>query len=104
MPENEELTERKIAGMSLNGMLYSVIKKVSIVGIIYLAGYMHCSIAWFVTPIVLLAIREQLREGSERRRNIAKATSLTNEKDVLLARIQDLPAWVRSVGNKNPFS
>lgn len=94
MTENEKKNDKEIGGMSLSGIAYSIIKKASIVGVIYIAGYLNCSVAWFITPIILLAIREQTREDSERRRNIAKATSLTNEKDVLLARIQDLPAWV----------
>lgn len=55
---------------------------------------MNWSVAWFITPIILLVARDQMRKDADRRRDIAKASALTNEKDVILARIDDLPAWV----------
>ncbi|KAI4465022.1 extended synaptotagmin-like protein 2 isoform c [Holotrichia oblita] len=70
------------------------LKKASVVGAIYLAGYMHWSVAWFITPVLLLVVRDQMRQDADRRRDIAKVSALTNEKDVILARINDLPAWV----------
>lgn len=36
-----------------------------------------------------------MRNDADRRRDIAKASATSNEKDVILARIDDLPAWVR---------
>lgn len=55
---------------------------------------MQWSVAWFVGPIVLLVIRDQWKKTSDRRRTIAKAAALSSEKDVVLARLNDLPAWV----------
>lgn len=62
--------------------------------VVYLTGYMHWSVAWFIGPVVLLAIRDQWKRKSDIRRNVAKAAALASEKDVVLARLDDLPAWV----------
>jgi hypothetical protein len=43
---------------------------------------------------VLFVIRDQWKTTSDRRRTIAKAAALASEKDVVLARLDDLPAWV----------
>ncbi|KAJ8961095.1 hypothetical protein NQ318_008771 [Aromia moschata] len=66
----------------------------SVVGIVYLAGYMQWSVAWFIGPVVLFVLRDQWKKTSDSRRAIAKATALSSEKDVVLARLNDLPAWV----------
>lgn len=75
-------------------ILYSIAKKVTMVGAIYLVGYMNWSVAWLITPIVLAVTREYWRKTNEVKREIAKASAVANEKDVILARIDDLPAWV----------
>ncbi|KAK9693219.1 C2 domain [Popillia japonica] len=93
MKENEK-DDQKVPGMNLGSLMYSVIKRASVIGVIYLAGYMHWSVAWFITPVLLLVVRDQMRADADRRRDIAKTSALSNEKDVILARIDDLPAWV----------
>ncbi|XP_030571833.1 extended synaptotagmin-2-B isoform X2 [Drosophila novamexicana] len=75
-------------------VLYSVGKKVAIVGSIYLVGYMGWSVAWLITPVILSVARDQLAKTSAKKRDIAKASALASEKDVILARIDELPAWV----------
>jgi len=79
---------------SVFDLLYSIAKKVSVVGAIYLVGYMNWSVAWLITPVILAVTREHWRKNSDLRREIAKASATANEKDVILARINDLPAWV----------
>lgn len=73
----------------------------SIIGIVYLAGYMQWSVGWFVGPLVLSVIREQWKKSSDRRRNAAKTAALASEKDVVLARLNDLPAWVSTLLENN---
>ncbi|KAJ8920620.1 hypothetical protein NQ315_004759 [Exocentrus adspersus] len=72
-------------------IIFSAIKKASVVGIVYFAGYMQWSVAWFIGPIVLFT---NGKKSSDRKRTIAKAAALSSEKDVVLARLNDLPAWV----------
>lgn len=79
---------------SIFSILYSIAKKVTVVGAIYLVGYMNWSVAWLITPIVFAVTREYWRNTSNLRREIAKASARADEKDVILARINDLPAWV----------
>lgn len=55
---------------------------------------MQWSVAWFIGPLVLSVIRDQWKKSSDRRRNAAKTAALSTEKDVVLARLNDLPAWV----------
>ncbi|XP_055611270.1 extended synaptotagmin-2 isoform X1 [Uranotaenia lowii] len=83
-----------IGSDSLGSLLYSFAKKVVTVGIIYFVGYMGWSVAWLITPVILSVAREQWRSKSETRRNVAKASALANDKEVILARLGDLPAWV----------
>lgn len=75
-------------------LLYTVFKKVTVVGAVYLVGYMGWSVAWLITPVIFAVTREYWRNTADLRRGIAKASAVANEKDVILARIDDLPAWV----------
>lgn len=79
---------------SIFNVIYSIVKKVSMVGAIYLVGYMNWSVAWLITPLVLSVTREHWQKSSQLKRYIAKVSATANEKDVILARIKDLPAWV----------
>ncbi|XP_068157205.1 extended synaptotagmin-2 isoform X3 [Drosophila tropicalis] len=79
---------------SIFSIIYGVGKKVAIVGSIYLVGYMGWSVAWLIAPVILSVARDQLAKTSEKKRDIAKASALASEKDVILARIDELPAWV----------
>lgn len=81
---------------SIFNIFYSVVKKVSVVGAIYLVGYMNWSVAWLITPVILAVTRECWNKTNEIKRQVAKASATANEKDVILARINDLPAWVNS--------
>lgn len=64
------------------------------VGALYLAGYFQISVAWLITPIILLVMRDQWKKEKKLKSSFAQAAALANEKDVIMARITDLPAWV----------
>lgn len=70
------------------------------VGIVFAAGYFNFSVAWFIGPIILSVIRDQWRVKNENKRTMAKIAALSSEKDLVLARIDDLPSWVSSKTNK----
>ncbi|XP_026726125.1 extended synaptotagmin-2-A isoform X3 [Trichoplusia ni] len=80
--------------VSVLAMMYRFFKKVSVVGAVYLVGYMQWSVAWLIGPVILSVLRDQWRKESEYRRNLAKAAAQSSEKDVVLAKLDDLPAWV----------
>uniref|UniRef100_A0A182JSB2 Synaptotagmin n=1 Tax=Anopheles christyi TaxID=43041 RepID=A0A182JSB2_9DIPT len=91
-PESSEVAKTK--DDSIMTLLYSFAKKVVTVGIIYFVGYMGWSVAWLITPVILSVARESWRKTNDTRRSVAKASALANDKDVILARLHDLPAWV----------
>lgn len=95
---DEPSVERKLPpydmGKSTSAFVFTVVKKISIVGFIYLTGYMNWSIAWIITPILLGETREFLRETYNVRRKIARESARGNERGAILARIKDLPSWV----------
>ncbi|CAH0722662.1 unnamed protein product, partial [Brenthis ino] len=80
--------------MSVFSVIYRFFKKVAIVGAVYLIGYMQWSVAWLIGPVILSVMRDQWRKESEYRRNLAKTAATSSEKDIILARLDDLPAWV----------
>jgi hypothetical protein len=61
---------------------------------IYLMGYFNMSLAWVVGLVGLTAAREQWKKERDFRMSAARASSLYDEKDVILARVSDLPSWV----------
>lgn len=83
---------------SIVAFIVTIVKKVSIVGAIYLVGYMNWSIAWLITPMILIETHNYWHEtngiNSKFIRKIARESALTNEKDVILANIKDFPSWV----------
>ncbi|XP_053661030.1 extended synaptotagmin-2 isoform X2 [Anopheles marshallii] len=91
-PDASEVAKTK--DDSIMSLLYSFAKKVVTVGIIYFVGYMGWSVAWLITPVILSVARESWRKTNDTRRSVAKASALANDKDVILARLHDLPAWV----------
>lgn len=95
-PEKVEAEKAAIqsTGDDISSLVYSFAKKVVTVGIIYFVGYMGWSVAWLITPVILSVAREQWRTKNETRRNVAKASALASDKEVILARLGDLPAWV----------
>ncbi|XP_065164196.1 extended synaptotagmin-2 isoform X3 [Atheta coriaria] len=92
--EEEKDVHIHAAGSSTTELLFSAIKKVALVGTVYLCGYMNWSVAWLIGPVVLLVLRDQWRRDGKIKRDMAKAVATSNEKEVILARINDLPAWV----------
>lgn len=92
-PDKAEL-EKKACDNGVMSIIYSAFKKVAVVGIVYFVGYMNWSVAWLICPLLLSVIRDQFRNQHSIRREVAKASALANDKDVILARLNDLPAWV----------
>ncbi|KAJ9595368.1 hypothetical protein L9F63_027246, partial [Diploptera punctata] len=83
-----------IGGTSIINVLYSFAKKIGAVAFVYLLGYFEFSVAWLIGPVILSVIRDEWKKEHELRRNVAKAAALCNEKEVILARVDDLPSWV----------
>ncbi|XP_074032959.1 extended synaptotagmin-like protein 2 [Leptinotarsa decemlineata] len=92
--ESGTMERKSSAETSIINIILSTLKKASVVGVVYLAGYMQWSVAWFIGPVVLFVLRDQWKKSSDKRRTLAKLTAVSSEKEVVLARLNDLPAWV----------
>ncbi|XP_068081288.1 extended synaptotagmin-2 isoform X2 [Anabrus simplex] len=85
---------KRTAGTSIVNVLYTFVKRFGAFAAVYCLGYFDFSIAWLIGPVVLAVVREEWKKEHEMRRNIAKAAALCNEREVILARVDDLPSWV----------
>lgn len=100
MTVSKELSQEKAEvekAMNDNGIvsvIYSAAKKFAIVGVVYFVGYMNWSVAWLICPLLLSVFRDQFRSKHDIRREVAKASAMASDKEVILARLDDLPAWV----------
>lgn len=83
--------------------VYGFVKKAAVVGCVYFVGYMGWSVAWLIGPVILSVIRDQWRKESDRKRNDAKIIAQSDEKRVILARLNDLPSWVSFNAAGCPF-
>jgi Synaptotagmin-like mitochondrial-lipid-binding domain len=100
MSNSKELTkekaelEQKVSDGGIISIIYSAFKKIAVVGIVYMVGYMNWSVAWLFCPLLLSVVRDQYRSQHDIRRAVAKASATASDKEVILARLNDLPAWV----------
>lgn len=69
------------------------LKNLATVSTIYLFGYFDLSIAWLIAPVLLNAFRQEWKKSSDRKRQSVKL-AVQDEKNVILAQLSDLPAWV----------
>ncbi|KAF4523779.1 hypothetical protein B566_EDAN009011 [Ephemera danica] len=82
------------SGSNVMGFVYNFAKKLGTTMAIYMLGYFNFSAAWLLGPLLICVMREEWKRESEMKREVAKASALCNEKDVVLARVCDLPSWV----------
>lgn len=95
--EKAEIEKRVLDEGSITSIFFSAAKKIAAVGVVYFVGYMGWSVAWLICPVLLSVIRDQFRKQHDVRRSVAKASALASDKEVILARLDDLPAWVRKI-------
>ena len=61
---------------------------------VYAMGYFNFSIAWIVGIVGISAATEQWRKERMTRMSIARASAMYEDKEVILAKVTDLPSWV----------
>lgn len=96
---SEEKTVIKYEDGSTNfiSIIKRFAKNIATVSTIYLFGYFDLSIAWLIAPVLLSAFREEWKKTSDRKRQSVKL-AVQDEKNVILAQLGDLPAWVSEIG------
>lgn len=101
--EKAELEQKVSEGGGIMSIIYSAAKKIAVVGIVYFIGYMNWSVAWLLCPLMLSVIRDQYRSQHDIRRAVAKASATACDKDVILARLNDLPGILMICLNNQKF-
>lgn len=96
--DDKQIATRTIGtGSNIVHLIYNFTKQAGKIAVVYLLGYFNISPAWLLAPVVLSVLREEWGKEKKLKRDIAKAAALSNEKEVILARVDDLPAWVSSL-------
>jgi hypothetical protein len=78
----ESIVQKRTGGTSILSILYSCVKKIGTVAIVYLIVYFELSVTWLIGPVILSVIREEWNKDKELRRNTAKSAAMCNEKEV----------------------
>jgi len=83
-----------VTNIGVGNLAIRFLKKASQWAIIYIWGYYALSPGWLLAPLFLSVLRYQWKKEKESRISSAQATARASEKEVILARVKDLPAWV----------
>ncbi|KAL3269794.1 hypothetical protein HHI36_008853 [Cryptolaemus montrouzieri] len=81
-------------GYILLSYFFSLLRKSSIVGCIYLLGYYHWSATLLIPPILCSFLIDTLMEHADDRRNIRKIITTKTDKELILSCYKELPPWV----------
>lgn len=81
-------------GKGLLAILKTAARHLPLVFGVYALGYFNFSFAWIIGIIGVSAATEQWRKEKMYRMSAARASSLYSDKEVILARVADLPSWV----------
>ncbi|XP_059621381.1 extended synaptotagmin-2 isoform X2 [Phlebotomus argentipes] len=93
-PDEADSAVAKTGDKGIFSLIFTVAKRVAVVSVIYFVGYMGWSVAWLIAPVILSVARTEMRKKTDLRRSIAKASAIATEREMILARIDELPAWV----------
>jgi Synaptotagmin-like mitochondrial-lipid-binding domain len=73
--------------------VFGVLSQLVVIPFVFILGRFNCSFGWIV-PLMFSSFRTFTKRNREIRQAITHATSSLSERDVILARLQDVPAWV----------
>lgn len=73
--------------------LTNYFKIISLVYIVWLIGYLNFSVSWLLLIVFLYLLRERSKAMVKIRSDTIKSLNL-NEKETILARLDELPSWV----------
>ena len=90
MPQQKSTTVSK----GLMGLVKIAAKHLPLVMGVYAMGYFNFSVAWLVGIVGITAATDQWRKERQVRMSTARASALYNDKEVIMARVSDLPSWV----------
>lgn len=78
----------------LVGLCKIAAKHLPLVMGVYAMGYFNFSLAWLIGIVGITAATDQWRKERNIRMSTARASALFDDKEVIMARVSDLPSWV----------
>ncbi|XP_057368362.1 extended synaptotagmin-1-like isoform X2 [Daphnia carinata] len=96
VPINRSVKKKKpnTVSKSLVGFCKIAAKHLPLVFGVYAMGYFNFSIAWILGIVGITAATDQWRKERNYRMSTARASAIYDDKDVIMARVSDLPSWV----------
>lgn len=96
VPVNRSIKKKKpnSVSKSLVGLCKIAAKHLPLVFGVYAMGYFNFSIAWILGIVGITAATDQWRKERNYRMSTARASAIYDDKDVIMARVSDLPSWV----------
>lgn len=95
VPANKmELKPIHTVSKGLMGLFKIAAKHLPLVVGVYAMGYFNFSVAWLVGIVGITAATDQWRKERNIRMSTARASALYDDKEVIMARVSDLPSWV----------
>lgn len=73
--------------------IFEIASQILAIPLVFFLGRFNCSVGW-ILPLILSSIRNFIRRNREIQQAVSRATSSINERDVIFARLEEVPAWV----------
>lgn len=80
--------------MNIGSLSIGFLTRLLSAGVIWGWGYMNWSIGWLIVPIALVTWRTETQKDAHLRAITAQASVMTEEKQMITNRIDELPSWV----------
>lgn len=90
---SESQTPRVQQGIQLLPLLIKYFKFCGVLVAIWLLGYFGFSTAWIMIGLFMYMSNEEYKKVKEAKKGFTRQAVL-NEKSAILARVEELPAWV----------
>lgn len=81
-------------GMQLLQLLTKFFKNMGVLMSVWTAGYFQCSTAWVMIGLFVYLANEEYKKVKDSKRSFARDAAV-NERQAILARVEELPSWVR---------
>lgn len=83
-------------GVQLMSLLMKYFKTAGFLLSVWTLGYFRFSSSWILFALFFYIGNEEWRKGKDSKRAFARDAALGNEQRAILARVDELPAWVSS--------
>ena len=90
-----EQRQTQAQGVQLLPLLMKYFRFAGLLLLVWVVGYFGFSATWVMIGLFFFVANEEYRKRKEAKRAFAQDTQTTTEKTAILARVDELPSWVR---------